>query len=123
MASHVASGKGKKSVGGAVDPTVAAIERIREEREARRMSADRYNRDRKAEERKNIKAGKPGDVDFQRLINHYRVDNKGKARKVSEAGSNVASRYAEPSTHRVVDARFRLRFCGELSNFLRLGWQ
>jgi hypothetical protein len=98
MSSSAARAKGKKAAAAARDSTVAAIERIREEREARRMSADRYHRDRKAEERKNIKSGKPGDVDFQRLIKQYRAENKGKARKVRQAVSGVHGRYASAST-------------------------
>ena len=64
------------------DPTVAAINRIRKEREARRQSAEHYHRERRAEERRNIREGKPGDVDFQRLISNFRREHAGKSRKV-----------------------------------------
>jgi len=64
------------------DSTVAAIDRIRKEREARRQSSEHYQRERRAEEKRNIREGKPGDVDFQRLISRFREDNAGKARKV-----------------------------------------
>ena len=72
-------GKGRK---GGRDPTVEAIERIQRAREARRHEASSFSRDRAEEERRLAKEGRPGDVDFQRLIEQFRAANAGKSRKV-----------------------------------------
>lgn len=58
-----------------VDPVVAAMEKMEKQRQARRNKASKFRRDRKAEEKRNEREGRPGDVDFQRLIKRWRKDH------------------------------------------------
>lgn len=51
--------------------------------QVRRAEADAYRRDREAESRENERAGRPGDVDFQRLINVYRGEHVSERMDVS----------------------------------------
>lgn len=55
-----------------VDPVVAAMEKMQRQREARRKAANKFRRERLAEEKRNEREGRPGDVDFQRLIKKWR---------------------------------------------------
>ena len=61
-----------------VDPTVQKIENLRKQREERRRAAEESKRSREAESRHNEKMGRPGDVDFQRMIDTYRADSVGR---------------------------------------------
>eukprot|EP00941_MAST-03F_sp_MAST-3F-sp1_P006288 g6288.t1 len=60
------------SVGKPIDSTRAKILALQRAREQRRAAAKNYKKERAAEEARNLKAGKPGDVDFQRLIKKFR---------------------------------------------------
>lgn len=83
------AGKGKNGKGGSRDPTVAAIERLARQRERRRQSADVFKRERKAEEAANERAGKPGDVDFQRMIKKFRRDHADDDTTVGACGGRL----------------------------------
>ena len=54
------------------DKTLLVIEKLKRERENRRKSAEEYKRRRADEIKENERKGRPGDVDFQRLIRQYR---------------------------------------------------
>mmetsp|Transcript_31595 Transcript_31595/g.50424 ORF Transcript_31595/g.50424 Transcript_31595/m.50424 type:complete len:658 (-) Transcript_31595:3760-5733(-) len=54
------------------DKTVAEIEKLAKQRANRRKSAEAFKRKRQHEIRENEKKGKPGDVDFQRMIRRFR---------------------------------------------------
>ena len=54
--------------------TLNVIERLRKERELRRQSAEDFKRKRADDIKRNETSGKPGDVDFQRMIEDYRYE-------------------------------------------------
>jgi len=54
------------------DRTVAEIERLAKKRENRRKSAHEWKKKRDNEIKRNEKMGRPGDVDFQRMIKRFR---------------------------------------------------
>lgn len=54
------------------DRTLKVIEKLKQEREIRRKSAEEFKKRRAVEIRDNEKRGRPGDVDFQRMILQYR---------------------------------------------------
>jgi kinesin family protein 2/24 len=54
---------------------VQKIENLRLQREERRRAAEAHKVGREAENRHNEKMGRPGDVDFQRMIDIYRAEN------------------------------------------------
>ena len=60
-------GKGKGK-----DKTVAEIERLARQRANRRKSAEEFKKKRDFEIKENERKGKPGDVDFQRMIKKFR---------------------------------------------------
>ena len=60
--------------------TVEKIEELRRNREERRRSADQYKRQRQQDKRRNEEMGRPGDIDFQRMIQHFRRTTKLKKR-------------------------------------------
>jgi kinesin family protein 2/24 len=61
-----------------VDPTVQKIENLRLQREERRRAAEAHKVGREAENTNNEKMGRPGDVDFQRMIDLWRAESVGK---------------------------------------------
>lgn len=69
------SGGGHAGRAGARDPTVAAIRKLEKKRSERRRSASEYKQARSAEERRNERMGRPGDVDFQRMIKKFRREH------------------------------------------------
>ena len=74
-----------------VDPTVQKIENLRKQREERRRAAEESKRSREAESRHNEKMGRPGDVDFQRMIDTYRADSVGReGTKAQRRGARCA---------------------------------
>ena len=58
-----------------VDQTRLAIERMEEERMARRRAIQERKLERAEEEQRNLALGNPGDVDFIGLVRQWRVDN------------------------------------------------
>ncbi|GBG26937.1 Diatom spindle kinesin-1 [Hondaea fermentalgiana] len=58
--------------GGGKDRTVAEIEKLARQRANRRKSAEEFKRKRETEIKRNERKGKPGDVDFQRMIRKFR---------------------------------------------------
>lgn len=75
--------------GGGADPTRNAIEKIAARREARRKAAENYRKKREEEFKQNERLGKPGDVDFQRMIEDWRAKNGGQAEPVSVCVLNL----------------------------------
>lgn len=65
-----------------VDPVVAAMEKMERQRQARRNKAEKFRRDRLAEEKRNEAEGRPGDVDFQRLIKKWRREHQKEEKEV-----------------------------------------
>jgi len=65
----------RKQEGGrrrSTDRTVAAVQAMEKKRQARRASVDQYRRGRIEEAKENERRGRPGDVDFQRMIKKFR---------------------------------------------------
>jgi hypothetical protein len=60
--------------------TVEKIEELRRNREERRRSADQFKRQRQQDKRRNEEMGRPGDIDFQRMIQNFRRTTKLKKR-------------------------------------------
>lgn len=56
------------------DKTVAEIEKLKHQRENRRKSAEEFKRKRALEIKENERKGRPGDVDFQRMIYKFRTE-------------------------------------------------
>ena len=97
-----------------VDPVVAAMEKMEKQRQARRNKASKFRRDRKAEEKRNEREGRPGDVDFQRLIKKWRKEHlkdekevcasafcgPPRAGAVESESARTTSHAATHSTHR-----------------------
>lgn len=54
------------------DRTVVFARNAEEKRKARRNAAERFRTERKIEDMRNIAEGRPGDVDFQRLVKYFR---------------------------------------------------
>ena len=63
-------------------PTALRIQEMERKREQRRRSAEEFKMKRQQENRSNEDLGKPGDVDFQRMILQYRSESRMKARQV-----------------------------------------
>ena len=59
------------------DNTRAKIDEIAAKRDARRKAMEAARRARKEDEAAYIAAGRPGDVDFQRLVTDWRAQNCG----------------------------------------------
>jgi hypothetical protein len=57
-----------------------AIERLKQQREDRRKSAEHRKKERENEARAMEAEGNPGDVDFQRMIRKWREENEKAAR-------------------------------------------
>ena len=55
--------------------TLAEIQRLQQERDARRKAMEQFKSDRALEEQRNRDNGTPGDVDFQRMIRVFRTDS------------------------------------------------
>ena len=90
--------------GGGSDKTVANIDRLARKREERRKSAEEFKSKREAEIRDNEKKGKPGDVDFQRMIKLFRRDELPSAERHRDTGDfrvNVVVRKRPVSTREV----------------------
>lgn len=62
----------RRRLGNGKDRTVAEIEKLARQRANRRKSAEEFKRKRESEMRRNERKGKPGDVDFQRMIRKFR---------------------------------------------------
>ncbi|CAM9297213.1 unnamed protein product, partial [Chrysoparadoxa australica] len=60
------------SAPGKRDSTLASIQKLEKKREERRKNIERDRQLRAQEEKRNIAAGNPGDIDFQRLIKNFR---------------------------------------------------
>ena len=72
-----------------------AIAELARKRELRRQSADQYKRNRAADIAKNEREGRPGDVDFQRMITDFRRNTKLRARShrpIDASNINIAIR-------------------------------
>ena len=90
--------------GGRSDKTVAEIDRLARKREERRKSAEEFKSKREAEIRDNEKKGKPGDVDFQRMIQLFRRGELPPASQHRDSGGlrvNVVVRKRPVSTREV----------------------
>ena len=59
--------------------TLAEIERLRKQREARRKAMTDARAERAAEEKRLTDMGLPGDVDFQRMIADWRTERESTA--------------------------------------------
>ena len=69
----------RKPTSGGKDKTVAEIERLAKQRENRRKSAEIVKKKREIEIKDNERKGRPGDVDFQRMIRRFRRDDMNTA--------------------------------------------
>eukprot|EP01138_Halocafeteria_seosinensis_P007788 gb/GECG01007957.1/.p1 GENE.gb/GECG01007957.1/~~gb/GECG01007957.1/.p1 ORF type:complete len:733 (+),score=141.76 gb/GECG01007957.1/:1-2199(+) len=76
-----------KGGGGGADPTRNAIEQIAARREARRKAAENYRKKREEEFKQNERLGKPGDVDFQRMIEDWRAKHGDEAEPHEDPGN------------------------------------
>ena len=65
----------KAKIGGKKDATVANIEKMERQREERRRAMAEFKKEREAEQLYNEKMGRPGDVDFQRMVDNWRRAN------------------------------------------------
>jgi hypothetical protein len=54
--------------------TLSEIQRLQKDRDDRRRNMEQYKLERAAEIKFNRENGTPGDVDFQRMIKHYRSE-------------------------------------------------
>ena len=68
------------------EPTVKVIAEIEKQRENRRKAMAAAKKERRDENMLNEKMGKPGDVDFQRMITDYRAENGKFARSRAAPG-------------------------------------
>ena len=68
------------------DKTVAEIEKLKHQRENRRKSAEEFKRKRALEIKENERKGRPGDVDFQRMIYKFRTEELPEPAPHSAAG-------------------------------------
>ena len=58
--------------------TLAEIQKLERDREERRKNMQKLKQERAEEDKANRAAGRPGDVDFQRMVRDYRAAAKGK---------------------------------------------
>jgi kinesin family protein 2/24 len=58
--------------------TLAEIQKLERDREERRLKMQKAKQERADEDKANRAAGRPGDVDFQRMVRDYRSTAKGK---------------------------------------------
>lgn len=80
---------GRKSIHGAPDATRLKIEAMEEERERRRQQMKAARVERAAEEKRNVEAGNPGDVDFIGMVRQWREEHVGTAHPHRHAAADV----------------------------------
>ncbi len=74
------------------DPTITLARAMQQRRDTRRRAARRFRHDRNVEHLRNIAEGRPGDVDFQRLVKAFRQNLPATA-----VGSSSSSSSSSPS--------------------------
>lgn len=79
----------RKSIHGAPDATRLKIEAMEEERERRRQQMKAARVEKAAEEKRNVEAGNPGDVDFIGLVRQWREEHVGTAHPHRHAVADV----------------------------------
>ena len=90
---------------GKKDATVEKIEKMEKQREERRQAMAKFKKDRAAEQEHNEKQGRPGDVDFQRMVDNWRLTaDGGRKGNLSPAiNLQVALRFAAMASAPVVE--------------------
>lgn len=80
---------GRKSIHGAPDATRLKIEAMEEERERRRQQMKAARVEKAAEEKRNVEAGNPGDVDFIGMVRQWREEHVGTAQPHRHTATSI----------------------------------